>query len=60
MIINTLLPGDRIQYKGKCHTVIAIKSWSDQVHGRVYALDLEVAGKALRISVVEGAELEGC
>jgi hypothetical protein len=60
MIISTLLPGDKIQYKGKCHTVIAIKSWSDQIHGRVYALDLEAQGKQVRISVVEGAGLEGC
>ena len=57
---STLLPGDKILYKGKCHTVVAIKRWSDQIHGRVYALDLEARGKQVRISVVEGTELEGC
>lgn len=57
---STLLPGDKILYKGTCHTVTAITSWRDPVHSRVYARDLEVAGKTLRISVVEGARLEGC
>lgn len=57
---STLNVGDKIVYKGDCHAVTAIKTWQDNAHGRVYALDLEAAGKTLRVSVVEGARLEGC
>ncbi len=62
---NTITPDalktdDRIIHKGTCHTVTSIKSWHDNAHGRVYALDLQTGGKQVRISVVEGAELEGC
>lgn len=51
--------GRQIVYKGACHAVTAIKTWQDNAHGRMYALDLEAAGKTLRVSVVEGARLEG-
>lgn len=57
---STLNEGDKIVYKGTCYVVTAIKTWQDNAHGRVYALDLEAAGKTLRVSVVEGARLEGC
>ncbi len=56
---GALTVGDKIVHKGTCHVVMAIKSWHDNLHGRVYALDLEAAGKMLRISVVEGVRLEG-
>ena len=57
---STLNVGDKIVYKGACYAVTTIKTWQDNAHGRVYALDLEAAGKTLRVSVVEGAKLEGC
>ncbi len=60
MIISALKIDDKVLYNGKCHTIVAVKSWTDQIHGRVYALDLEARGKQLRVSVVEGTELEGC
>lgn len=59
-MLNTLENGDKILHKGKCCTVIAIKSWADLVHGRVYALDLEARGEPVRISVTEGTTLERC
>jgi len=57
---DTLKVGAKILHKGACYTVVAIKNWLDLTHGRVYALDLEAGGKKLRISVAEGAKLEGC
>ena len=57
---STLNVGDKIVHKRTCYAITAIKTWQDNAHGRVYALDLEAAGKTLRVSVVEGTRLEAC
>lgn len=57
-IPSTLLPGDKIKYKGICYTVTGITSWRDPVHGRVYTFDLEAEGGTRSMSMVEGARVD--
>ena len=52
--------GSKILHDKKCYTVMAIKSWADITHGKIYAFDLESPGKKVRISVAEGAKLKEC
>jgi translation elongation factor P/translation initiation factor 5A len=50
--------GQVILYNSKPHRILSITSQRDQVHGRIYHLELEADGQRVKLTVREGAVLE--
>jgi translation elongation factor P/translation initiation factor 5A len=53
-----LRPGQTILYKAKPHRIFSITPQRDQVHGRLYHLELEADGERVSVTVREGAKVE--
>jgi translation elongation factor P/translation initiation factor 5A len=51
-----LRTGQIILYNSRPHRITAITSHRDQVHGRLYMLELESPSGKVRLTVREGAE----
>jgi translation elongation factor P/translation initiation factor 5A len=50
--------GQYIIYRSKPHRILSITSQRDQVHGRLYHLELEADGERVSLTVREGVEVE--
>ncbi len=55
MRVQDIQPGDVITYNTKSYRVTVITSHRDQVHGRIYHLELEADGERVSVAVREGA-----
>jgi endonuclease IV len=55
---SAICEGMTIIYQGRPHRILSITSHRDQVHGRLYHLELETDGERVSLTVREGVEVE--